>query len=161
MRESESMHILRTNAGRTGWLESRSGRLPAQNMEQPRPRLGRAAVAWSGTKSVRRALLTMSTDLTSDWAVHRQDWLYSVWFLEFPVFARAGMRFESHLGGSGLCYFFIVVHGVGYMTGSGCESLRYFAAQRTFTMWTGSDGVQPASQSVLACSRARTRGCAL
>ena len=75
--------------------------------------------------------------------------------------AVAGVLLANLVVVFGTCYLFIVVHGVGYMTGSGCESLLYFAAQRTFTMWTGSDGVQPASQSVLACSRARTRGCAL
>jgi hypothetical protein len=40
MRELEFIHVLRTSAARTGWLESRSGRLPAQNTELPRPRFG-------------------------------------------------------------------------------------------------------------------------
>jgi hypothetical protein len=39
------------------------------------PGLGSAAVAWSCTKSVRRAVLTMSTALASDRVVHRSDWL--------------------------------------------------------------------------------------
>jgi hypothetical protein len=92
------------------------------------------------------------------------------------VFARAGVRFESHLGhvfslfrglwasecgqtfhicapsgpfllvaelwpsapstgGSSLCYFFIVVHGVGNMTRAGCERLLYFVVAFLIRNW--------------------------
>ena len=42
----------------------------------------------------------MSTLLASDWVVLVPDWLDCVSFLEFAVFARDGMLFESHLGHS-------------------------------------------------------------
>ena len=50
MREFESIHVLRTDVARTGWLENRSRKVPAQNTELPRsPVWGSAAVAWSCT----------------------------------------------------------------------------------------------------------------
>ena len=36
MREFESIHVLRTDVARTGWLENRSRKVPAQNTELPR-----------------------------------------------------------------------------------------------------------------------------
>ena len=40
----------------------------------------------------------MSTPFAPDWVEQPSDCFEFRMFLEFPVFARAGMQFESHLG---------------------------------------------------------------
>ena len=42
----------------------------------------------------------MSTPFAPDWVEQPSDCFEFRMFLEFPVFARAGMQFESHLGHS-------------------------------------------------------------
>jgi hypothetical protein len=46
----------------------------------------------------KKELWTLSTLFSSDRFVHPPDWLELPVFQEFPVFAGAGRRLESHLG---------------------------------------------------------------
>jgi hypothetical protein len=100
MREFESIRVLRTTAGNE-LAAIRIGRLLTQNTELPRPRSGSAAAAWILQKICQKG----GVDYVNISGLRTGPYIGrtgsdSVCFLEFPVFTRAGMQFESHLGHS-------------------------------------------------------------